>query len=287
MSRFKKKILTALIGSAAILAPGLALADVSWTFNSANCDGATAGTCSGFADSHTYDANTGNDLPRVTVSAWANTANSNMDLQQGKIVRYSGGLGVRNADWNTSPGDAGEGSSPEHAMDNDGRYDLMLFDFGGYEVSLNQLSVGWYEDDADISVLAYTGTGTPNIGGLEYTASNQELTGNGWSHVGNYDVDSFAGDTATFNSTGSVKSSYWIVGAYNRVFGGCASGAGVCQDNDPNWLDHLKVSGLGASGFTPPGGGGGNGVPEPGTLMLMTGACLPLLTRRRRPRLPA
>jgi hypothetical protein len=74
-----------------------------------------------------------------------------------------------------------------------------------------------------------------------------------------------------------VSSSYWLVGAYNPVFGACTSGAGSCQTTVP-YNDYVKILELKGS-ITPPPPPGTPGVPAPGSLLLLAGA-LPLMVRR-------
>lgn len=55
-----------------------------------------------------------------------------------------------------SCGDYDEGKSPEHAVDNEQRWDAILFSFSE-AINLTQIGLSWYANDADISVLHTTG----------------------------------------------------------------------------------------------------------------------------------
>ena len=278
----KVSLLAAALGIAITQIPGIATAATTWSFTSGNCiaasDDPNGCTNDEFDRSQTYGASSATG-PDVTTTGWANTANNDTTLEQGWVARYGGGLGVRNEDWNRSPGDAGEGSQPEHAVDNDDRFDFVLFDFGGTNVSLTEISLGYRQTDADISVLAYTGSGSLDLTSRTYTETTQDLTTNGWELVGNYDVDSIDNSNpyTTAINANNVESSYWIVGAYNSVFGGCTDPYYHCQLSP--YLDHFKIASI--SGIEPPDTPP-NEIPLPGTLLLMSAAGLPLWLRRRR-----
>lgn len=276
MKSQKNKMLVALFGLSMLGLSGAATASVSWTF-SGNCDSAVGGSCGSgsWSDTRTYagnEAGTGS----VTVSGWGNTLGAaNLQLEQGEITQWNGnGLGVRNADWNTNVGskDLNEGGTPEHAIDSNGRYDLVLFDFGK-KVQVTGLEVGYYNFDADLNLLAYTGSGTPNIAGLEFGAT-ETLRANGWSlstedQVAGADDDLLVGyDLAPagydkvleVNTKHQLESRYWIVSAHNPVFGNlCYRDPNECEANVSFKLQ--KVVGT----YSPPD----TQVPVPATLALL------------------
>ncbi|MCB1790148.1 MAG: PEP-CTERM sorting domain-containing protein [Gammaproteobacteria bacterium] len=275
--------LAAAVGLVLAQASGTASAEVTWTFDSANCVSTlAAGHCSG-GDSHfssyrTYQG-VGTDAVDVTVSGWANTSNgtagTNTALGLGMITHYSGGLGVKNADAGAG-GDTYEGNVPEHAIDNNDRYDLVLFDFGaGNSVSLNDIQIGWTwsSGDADINLLAYTGAGAMSLSGVEFHTGGEGLTAAGWSLVGNYDLNP---NQSSGVNAGDVSSRYWIVAAHNNILGtDCEYDSNGC----PNANDYFKV--LSMSGTfdtpTPPGS-----VPSPAPLALIGLGLAAIATRRKR-----
>ena len=144
-------------------------------------------------------------------------------------------------------------NAPEHAMDNVGNSEFMLLSFSS-AVMLNAVRLGYEFNDSDLTVLAYTGAGGPSFSGKSYGGSTG-LVANGWTIIGNYAnvFTSTANLTrigtvtqATNINAGNVSSSYWLIGAYNSVFG-----VGLSDNND--YVKLLAVYG------TPEGGGGQQG----------------------------
>ena len=267
-------LLAAAIGLASAQFAGVAAADVSWTFDSGNCVSTVgpSGNCGGgnsnFSQGRTYQG-VGPGAVDVTVTGWGNTTGSNTQLQLGQITHYGGGLGVKNAD--AGSGDANEGSSPEHAVDNDQRIDLVLFDFGaGNSLALSDIQIGWVSGDADIDLLAFTGGGLndPALAGKLLTTSSEDLVANGWTYVGGYDLSPTDGlVNADPDGGGPLKpasSRYWIVAAHSGAFGNnCVNDSNGC----PNLNDHFKIHSVAGKLVGPPGGGPGIPVPAPIALL--------------------
>ena len=263
-------IFAAALGLLAAQLPNVASADVTWTFNSTNCQSTVGptGQCGGggsnLADGRTYQGD--DNASNVTVSGWANTlGDSTTRLELGKITHYGGGLGVTNADA-AGGGDTNEGIDPEHAVDNNERFDLVLMDFSdGNPVTLTSISMGYISGDADISLLAYGG-GVPTLAGVVYNEITEGLTGSGgWTLVGNYDLSGNSAVNLDPDGAGpmtSVSSQYWIVAAHNNVFGNdCIYDSNGC----PNANEHFKIQSVaGAISRTP-----ASSVPAPPTFMLM------------------
>ena len=258
-----------LVGPLAALSLGLAAmpasAGVSWTFTGSNCVSGCGSSYDGNALTFDGAGGAGN----VTASAWSNTG-SGGDLQTGTLNLYSGGLGV------TNQGESG--TPPNHSTDNSGYIDSILFDFGGDAVDLSDVSVGWWYNDSDISVLAYTGSGDPTA---DLGAGNtyNDLLGSGWSLVGNYDNVGQNGGTATVNPD-DVSSSYWLIGALNTDLTSTSCSSYSYSYSTSNCSDYVKIYALagdtGNGGGTPP-----SQVPVPGTLALF-GLGLLLTGLRRR-----
>lgn len=212
----------------------------------------------------------------LTATATALSASNNTTATIGATTAYySGGLGVLSGAETTN-------SVPDHALDNNGRIESILFSFSdgangitsADKVNLSSLSVGWSNGDTDFSVYAYVGAATPTTTPLGLTYSN--LTANSWQLVGHYNQSG----TGTFNIANTVYSSHWLIGAYNGLGSGLDLGD-----------DYFKVASLTGykcptSGTIPAGCGGGGtpggSVPEPGTLLLMGAGFLGLTRMARR-----
>lgn len=217
--------------------------------------------CGGWDTSRTYEDTSSSD--NVIVRSFI--ATNGGTITQGQVNSWNG-LGAKKF---------GEGDTqPYHAVDNrDGEYEAILFDFGaGNLVSLNSLSIGYFSNDADISVLAYAGGVDP----VSNWDSWGNLLTNGWNDVAMLsDVQNWPGDTATFNESNTVYSRYWLIGAYNSVLHDSTawSCSGPC--NRSRGTDVFKLSQV--AGVV----GGGNDVPEPAILLLMTLGLGIIGTRRR------
>jgi hypothetical protein len=248
----QRRFLSGLL-AAALLAPAVALAGISWQFSG------TGSVTSGGVT--------------LTPSARAFTSGSSNDqLANATLYFYSGnGLGIRNADCCTA--DPGEDSSPEHTVDNQGRVDLVLLSFSE-AINLQSVTIGWRDTDSDISVLAFkpndaSATSLPAINGLNHS----QLMTAGFSLIGNYDGPGGSTGTDTTINTGTASSSkFWLVSAFDYRWAGTPSGI----DKGDDYVKILALYGNKPS----------NGVPEPHALLLLGLAMIGLwATRRPRTRL--
>lgn len=260
------------LGSA--LSVGSAQAAISWNLgsgvNGTDCDNSANAE---FQTTRTCNPAGAATVPGVSITAWGSTSGvTNVNLEQGYVGVYSGGLGVKNADYTGTNVDANEGVSPEHATDNNERVDSLLFSFTGATngIVLSSISTGWVQTDSDMSVWAFTGSGAPaSLAGKSYGA-----LGAGWVLIGNYAGTSSTG-ARTINA-GGVQSSYWLIGAYNSTSGSAACTGGTCTGGD-DYFKVLSLSGNLGTPNTPP-----NGVPEPGILALLSLGMLGMASVRRR-----
>jgi len=249
-----------------------ALATSRWTFG---CGSTGLPACGGTVGaSQTYSATGTSTTNTARVSGWANTGtvgdNNQRRLASGSIRTWGSGLGV------VSAGESA--TSPNHALDSSGPDEFVLVSFA-QAVNLTNVGVGWFNTDFDITVLAFTGSGTPNL--TNNTLSAADLAGGattglingGWTLVGNRSNASatLAGTVNNYTLANNISSSHWLIGAYNTGVGGTNEGWTTGDD----FFKLLHVGGL----TTPSGGGGGAPVPVPGTLALIA-LGLPFLRRR-------
>lgn len=157
----------------------------------------------------------------LSVSAWSDTRDLFADdaIQSAELTwARSDSLGLRNRD-------EGNRNRPRRQRidsitnDPDGEYDMVLLTFD-QEVQLDGLDLalargGSRRNTADLSVLAWDGTGSSALNGQTWSEvlSNN---GGGYDVVGNY---SDVGNNYFGVNGALVSSSQWLVGVYNPVFG--------------------------------------------------------------------
>lgn len=283
------------IGVIGILAASSAMASTqTWDFKSS---GDTALNGSGYGNTIEFTRNDGEGDIELTVSAWSETINTtdfcndfpsdpsclsgtgnsgttekDPYIDTAQLVYYSDTLGIQNQD--------GEGGAPQHSIDNIPNssstgyndYDMVLLEFDE-AITLTDVVIGWATNNgnnsnngaADISVVAYTGntaiTSTPFFAQTDTWGS---LLSNGWESIGNYQNAS-----QTQAITTDVVSNYWLVGAYNPIFGGNLSNA-----NDGFKLAAVKTE----RGSRPPPS---TQISEPGSLAVMLLGLVGLGLRRK------
>ena len=253
-------------------APTSTTGQYNWDNSSAAKYG-TGGT--NYGNTYTWATGIGGTGPSVTASAWGSTnyyASGNSGalsatggtIQKAWIGNYDpNGLGITsqsttaNSELNGSFNPDASSPNYEHAIDNVGSYESMMFSFGS-AVTLNSVSIGFKGADADASVFVYTGSGAPpTLAGQTYAS----LLTSGWTLAGNI-LDMQVGSN---NFANSYSSKYWMVGAYMAVGGNSSSYVGN---------DSFKISGLSVTPSV--------SIPEPDSVALFGVAALGLFLARRR-----
>lgn len=253
--------------------PAMAAID-TWNFATDNRN-----LTSGVGNTFTVDNDTGSSDSSdvINITGWSDTGTSN-DIEAGRLG-YTTSYGLTLTE-NGSPS-----GSPNHAIDNfDNNFDMVLVTFDQL-INLSEFGIDWrYEgsgysggySQADISVVAYTGSG--DISTLAGVNKWDAIAapGSGWTTVGHYaNVDS-GNDIAYQTVTTAVESKYWLIGAYNPVFtGGERTPGGL----GTGWKDAFKLASVaGTYADTPPPGGQ---IPEPASLFLFATALFGLMSTKR------
>lgn len=247
---------------------GIDLTVSAWASTSAGCN--TGGG---------YGSGTGSGDPDPCVK------NAKL-VQHGSGSNYSG-LGIINRDEQSN----GVTGSPNHAIDNiknggnheDLDFEMVLLTFSE-AVNLSGVNVGWTgcssnggncdsaHNDADMSILAYTRNNT-NPGFFNSHTRWADIVGSGTN--GGWNLIQESSDVDDYNTLGvsnpnNVTSRYWLVGAYNEIFGGT-------HWTDSN--DAFKLKGLVTASHVPPTGT--VDVNAPATLFMFASFAALALFRRK------
>lgn len=219
----------------------------------------------------------------VTLSGWSDTGNSLDPELEDTIVKTASayeisnyyGYGVLNQD--------GEGSSsPNHSIDNyyyngtnDANgikyadFDFVLFTFDS-DVTLDGLDFGWVNNNGNDQQLSVAALGDSQLGLLEGEQSS-------WSQIIAGAVSESFNITNKSVTTGidsSIASQYWLVGAYNTVFGS-VNGASMYNDG-------FKITSIYFTENTSTPPDSTTAVHEPGVFSLMLISIGILAWRRKR-----
>ncbi len=207
---------------------------VTWntTSGSAVCSSGVGNSCSFTNSGYT-----------LTGRAYSTTNNSGTgQFEEATLTRYSGGLGVKNPDQNN------ENSSPNHALDDSGRDELIVFENNNPGYAFTGFGIGWRQNDSDIS----TWVGT--------LAANYDFTGTRFSDLAGLGFTKIDFTNVLVNSP--------------RSLGGAVGNYLILAPRADGNSDYFKVSAI--SGRIP------TQVSEPGILVLFAVTLLGLGASRRR-----
>lgn len=263
-------LLAALMG----LAGSSSMAATSWALDT--CAQSVAGTNVGTAPNYTA-TNLGNQFScsaaaggnKVTVTAFGATTANGTTYGAASVIQNGGGYGF-------GVGSQAEGGAlvqpAQHTIDNDpsGATELILLKFDT-AVALGSVTIGWSTNDADFTVMAYTGTSDPVVAGKTVANLTSGGAASGWAliqHVGDGNGTSATtdDDLATGNvntdalvavNSANVTASWWLIAAYNSSFGGTAI------SNADTLKDYIKVMTVASKEVTT------NKTPEPTSLALV------------------
>lgn len=252
------KKLAALLMSA-FLSVGTQAATETWNMRSTGSGGEGSFDYTGYGN--TLTINKADNSLKVT--GWSDTAYANGStggvgddyLQTTKLERWSGGLGSTNQHPNDS-----------HTIDNfsgGDDTDMVLLSFEK-AVSLTEVNIGYTTGVADVTVVGYTGSGTPDPSDMAgKTWSQVQGSPSVWQTVS--ELLSVSVGAYAVNAAG-ITSKYWLIGACNSVFN-----SATCIDGKCDHGGGFKLATV--TGTTPNGGGGGE-VPAPASVLLILAGLL-------------
>jgi hypothetical protein len=162
-----------ILGGVVIFGVGLsgtsAASAIAW--NTETGSSSTSSSCgSGWGNTCTF--NSGGEILKARGYSTNNDSGTG-DFEKARLDVYSGGIGVKNPDQRN------ELSSPNHAVDNNGRDDFVVFEYDDPHYNPTGFMIGWKNNDADIRAWVggenlaadydFTGKDVADLAGLGFT----------------------------------------------------------------------------------------------------------------------
>jgi len=243
------------------------------TYTSSGTTSGGAATFNATGGSVTVSSATGAYFASGSSSKWVVNPVVGATTNSSALVYYAPGGGTNYGFGMDSDGS----TAPNHALDNNGNTEAVLLNFSS-AVALTNINLGYVSNGSasntpgaivGVSLFRWTGTGAPpSLNGVSVSAMGS------WQLVGNY-ADGYGSNNADLLGE---TSSWWLVSAYNTVFGtaqetvGASSLASTVNDS------YFKLFSVGSTVNTTT-----SKTPEPGSMALAGIALLGAVwTSRRR-----
>ena len=242
--RLAAKLFTCMLMAFAVATPSFASTVVTLPLNSGGT-GASTG--------RVFTVTVGSMTVKVRVTAWSTSGVMNSsNVTKGGVHVYSNGLGVTSS---------GEGSSsPQHAVDNAGNKDFLIFQFDQpvelESAKFTTYNAGSTRTDGDATIAYGSTTGNWMVDPLAANSNYGQLAALFGNSFAASNVNSTSGQTATTRllNAGNNSGNLWLIGSsFNNPNENCR------RDRSTVCFDGFKLSQLSVQ----------SAVPEPSTWMMM------------------